>query len=219
MIDVHSHVLPNIDDGSKSIEMSRKIFEQYQKENIKKVICTPHQNVLSKNFLKKETIHEKYNEMIPIAKEYGVELFIGSEIYFSDEVFEALKRNELLTLNDSKYILLEFSQETESNIEDAVYELGLLGFKIILAHAEKYYYLKIEDIINLKHNGVLIQVNSDSFEKGILKKKIIKLLKLNAVDFIASDTHNDTDRKVCFKNIKKYISKKFPKKYEILFNK
>ncbi len=217
MIDIHSHVLPNLDDGSKSLEMTHEMFRQYKNQGINKIICTPHQNLLSNHFLSNKIIDSKFNEVLPIAKEYGLDLYLGSEIYYSTELFEALKNNQLLTLNNSKYILLEFSRLNETNIEDIIYEINLMGYKVIIAHIEKYFYLSIKDILLIKNKGALLQVNADSFNNRKERKKIFKLLKKEAIDFIATDAHNDISRNVSIDYVKKIINKKFPKQFNKFF--
>lgn len=215
MLDIHSHIIPDVDDGSKSIEISKKIAEQYIKNGIFNVICTPHQNYLKDN---KELIINNFNLLKKELKEYGINFYLGSEIYYYENMINDLNNKKLLTFNDSKYVLIEFSFNEPEDIVGILYDVIKDGYKPIIAHVERYDYLTNNDYLKIKELGVLIQVNSKSFEKKHYAKKLKFLLKNNLIDFIASDCHNDVNRNVDFTVSKQLISKKYKNQYEKLFN-
>lgn len=215
MVDIHSHIIPCVDDGSKSFEISKKLAKQYVENGIYNVICTPHQNFLKNN---KELIINSFNLLKEELKDYGINFYLGSEIYYYENIIADLNEKKLLTFNNTKYILIEFSFNEPINIVDALYDVIKDGYKPIIAHIERYDYLTKDDYFKIKELGVLIQVNSKSFEKKHYVKKLKFLLKNNLIDFIASDCHNDVNRNVDFTVSKQLISKKYKNQYEKIFN-
>ena len=105
-----------------------------------------------------------------------------------------LKKGELLTLNNTNYVLLEFSFTKEpDDLYDIIYNFSVNGYKVIVAHIERYDWITIDKVKGLKEEGAIIQVNSGSIV-GLSSKKekrfSKKLLRLNLVDIIASDIHS-----------------------------
>lgn len=213
MIDIHTHILPNVDDGSKSLEESIELLRSEVNNGVTRVILTPHQNARIK------TKNELINKFIEFQKEIDfIEIYLGSEIYYYDDLINDLDNDNILTINNSKYLLIEFSTRTETNIPDIVYEIVLRGYKPIIAHIERYPYLKLDDYKMIKENGGLIQINSSAINDKYYKKRIKILLKNKLIDFVASDCHNTKSRNVDFSYIKKIIEKKYNDQYEHIFN-
>lgn len=213
MIDIHTHILPNVDDGSSDFDTSCKLLELELENGVNKVICTPHQNYLNLN---KELLIEKFNEFKNKIN-LDIELYLGSEIYYYKGFLNDLVNDKLLTLNNSKYILIEFSTSQNTDIIDIVYSIRLKGYIPIIAHIERYSYLNNEDYLKIKKEGALIQINASSFNYSNTKKIIKYLLKNNLVDFVASDCHDLNRRSVDFFKIKKYIYKKYKEQYHHIF--
>lgn len=208
MLDIHSHILPGVDDGSKSMEMTKNILSRYVEEGISAVMCTPHQ---SAQLRRSAVLRERFALFKEEVSSYPIDFYLGSEIYYYDGMLADLKSGELLTLNDTSYVLVEFSTRAElANIPDAVYELSLAGYKPIVAHVERYDYLEKSSYDEIISNGGMLQVNCSSFGKkehlGLLKR----LLKRDMISFIASDAHSDGRRNVDFSAARKFIAKKFP---------
>lgn len=213
MIDIHTHILPNVDDGSSDFDTSCKLLELELENGVNKVICTPHQNYLNLN---KDLLIEKFNEFKNKIN-LDIELYLGSEIYYYKGFLNDLENGKLLTLNNSKYILIEFSTSQNTDIIDIVYSIKLKGYIPIIAHIERYSYLNNEDYLKIKKEGALIQINASSFNYTNTKKIIKYLLKNNLVDFVASDCHDLNRRSVDFFKIKKYIYKKYKEQYHHIF--
>lgn len=213
MIDIHTHILPNVDDGSSDFDTSCKLLELELENGVNKVICTPHQNYLNLN---KELLIEKFNEFKNKIN-LDIELYLGSEIYYYKGFLNDLENGKLLTINNSKYILIEFSTSQNTDIIDIVYSIKLKGYIPIIAHIERYSYLNNEDYLKIKKEGALIQINASSFNYSNTKKIIKYLLKNNLVDFVASDCHDLNRRSVDFFKIKKYIYKKYKEQYHHIF--
>ena len=215
MTDIHSHILPGVDDGSSSMEMTKNILAAYVAEGVGKIVCTPHQG---QRLQRADVLKSRFAELKEVAKAYPVELSLGAEIYYYDGMTEDLSSGALLTMNDTKYVLIEFSTRADiAYIPDAAYALSIAGYVPIIAHIERYPYIGKDEYFELRSNGALIQVNSSSFEKKEYAKTLKLLLKNEMVDFIGSDCHNDSRRIVNFAAAKKYIQKKFPHQFDKFF--
>ena len=209
LIDMHTHILPNVDDGAKSIDISRALLMKEIEEGVSKVILTPHQN---KNNLNKEFILDAYNKFKESVKDLDIELSLGSEVYYYDGFKNDLLNGKIISMDNSKYILLEFSTSIDENIPDILYDLSLSGYKIILAHIERYSYLKLSDYDEI-HKYAKIQINSKSLLDKKYKKIMKYLLKNDYIDFMASDCHDLDRRDVEFKEQLKYLEKKYKNTY------
>ncbi|MCR4898580.1 MAG: hypothetical protein K5892_05070 [Acholeplasmatales bacterium] len=117
MIDMHTHILPNVDDGSDSLDVSIKLIEEEIKNGVDTIVLTPHQNKMNLN---KELLTNKYNEFMSKIN-YDINIYLGSEIYYYDNLRKDLLDNKVLTMNNSKYVLIEFSTRTEMNIYIIIY--------------------------------------------------------------------------------------------------
>ena len=201
MIDIHTHILPNVDDGSKSLDISKKLIEEDIKYGVDTIILTPHQNKLNLN---KELIINEFNKFKNEVKDYNINIYLGSEIYYYDELLKDLDQNKIITMN-------------KTNIIDSLYDIKLKGYKVIIAHIERYSYLSFHDIINIHKEGYLIQVNTKSFERKEHKKLIKFLLKNDLIDFISTDCHDLDKRNVSYEKCLK-ILKKYPDIYNKLIN-
>lgn len=195
MIDVHSHIIPNVDDGSGSIETSLNILKEEVLQGVQEVICTPH---LRKPMFEASDakVTEKFEELKLAAKDAGIDikLHLGREIYCDNSIKKLISSGEFLSLGGSKYVLLEFPFEDKIDIDDTCYEIGLLGYIPVVAHVERYRYFRdLGAIEQLRRLGTLIQVNASSIAgKAPLKEKafVNKLLKNNLVDLVGSDIHS-----------------------------
>jgi len=193
MIDIHAHIIPFIDDGSSSIEQSLAMIDEAIKQGITDIICTPHyrKNIFMTNVCE---IEEKYQMIKNRTKDKAIRLFLGQEIHCSkiNEVLEMINKGTLITLNNSKYILLEFSYTNKIDISEVAYVTSLKGYIPIIAHIERYRYLDLETVKEIKNNGGLIQVNASSLmgKEGAKQRKFVfTLFRERLVDFVASDIH------------------------------
>ena len=216
VIDIHSHIIPNVDDGSPNLETSIFLIKEYIKQGVTDVICTPHfrrgmfetsrEDILfNYNLLKKEIEEQNLD----------INLYLGQEIYLRrysslDKIF---KENRVFSMNDKKYLLLEFSYTNEIDISEIVFSCKLKGYTPIIAHIERYEYVGLEEANDIVEAGGLIQVNASSVigkHGGRIKKKVKKLIKNDLVSFIASDIHSN--RKNYISKTYNYVSKKFGEK-------
>ncbi len=196
MIDIHSHLIPNVDDGSRSVEATFEMFEEAEKAGFTDIILTSHYitNAYETNAEELVFWKDKLQEIL-IAKNKKLKLHSGMEIYISDQIDKLMKENKLLTLANSRYILIELPMNTNINYLDyVIYFLDTIGAKFVLAHPERYRSVQenpglVEEYIK---KGCLMQCNYGSILGiyGKQAKNTIKyLLKKNLVHFIASDCH------------------------------
>ena len=224
LIDIHCHILPKVDDGPDSVEESLKILKDMKRQGIKHVIVTPHYRPEMFEPSMKRVIYS-YRHLRDIAYEMGVSMSLGCEYYRNEQIIDHMDNRKRPSMAGSRYVLIEFSMnDLFPTIRNYVYELITHGYQPIIAHAERYFCCqKMEKIQELKDMGALIQVNAGSVlgEEGWkLKKFCLELMKKDLIDFIASDTHNTSDRKLNLKKCASYVTKKMGKQYaeRIFFN-
>lgn len=221
MIDIHTHILPFVDDGSKDFDESTQIIDGLVNQGVKHVFLTPHyykqRNYLStydKNLDIFETLKDK-------VKDKDISLYLANEIKYSLEIFQYINDGVVRPLIDNIY-LIEFSVDTSAyDIFEAIHNMIAKGYKPIIAHIERYSVLdKIENVFQLSKLGAFIQVNVSALLGNYgkhIKKKILKLIKNDLVDFVATDSHRPNRH--YFKDGYDYISKKFSKeKADQIFN-
>ena len=219
MIDIHSHLLYGIDDGSKSIEESVDIIRNLSNVGFTDIILTPHYikdtNYSSprKNNLKLlKGLQDKLKE-----NDINVNLYLGNEIYINDNIYDLLKKGEISSLNDSRFLLIELPMSGEyNNYFDIFEDLINKGYRVVLAHPERYISFQndFNKVLELENIGVLFQSNLESilgsYGKGAIKT-IKKLLKSKKISFLASDIHHRKHDYNKFlkakKKIRHYLSK------------
>jgi len=197
-IDIHSHILPAIDDGSKSFEESFDLLKRMHGFGIYKIVLTPHvMDGLWENSTK--DLKQRFDELNDyLAKNNfnSVELHLAAEYMLDANFSKLLKTEKLLTLKDN-YILVEMSYlSAPINLYETLFEIQVAGYKPILAHPERYsfYHNNYKEYKKLKDVGCLFQLNllslSNYYGKDVTKIAK-KLLKDNLIDFAGSDTHNN----------------------------
>jgi protein-tyrosine phosphatase len=202
MIDLHSHVLAGVDDGSQSLEESTAILRSMEAKGVTKVTATPHYPLYNdKDYL--DFIQEKIDILRKKAEEDGldIEILSGSEILIDRDTAEALYKEELLTLNDTDYVLLETRlNNLPSYFENLIHDIRAMGYQIIIAHPERYSYIQ-KDYQKLyrwlEEFELKLMLNSSSLlgKHGSKSQKIAEtLLELGLVQLMASDTHRITKR-------------------------
>ncbi len=211
MIDIHTHILPLVDDGSDSVEKSIELLKEEKRLGVTDVFLTPHFRVGEYEYDKK-TITEKFNEFIK--KLEGIEglpnVYLGQETFCDEGVYKRIEDKEIVCLGNSKAVLLEFNYKEETDIADYVYNFNVLGYYPIIAHVERYVYIDRYTIIAIKQNGGYIQVNAAAVVGRMgrhIQHFIFKLIKEGLVDFVASDVHHDTENHI--KEAYELVKKKF----------
>jgi len=215
VIDIHSHILFDTDDGAKNLDMTLDMLKNAVQDGTKKIVATPHYCINYAEVPFGEII-KRVENLRQIIKENHIdlELFCGQEVYMSKYIVEQYEENKIGTINDTKYMLVELPlREFESDTLDMIYELQLKGIKIILAHPERYIpVINNPCVINdYVREGLLFQMNAGSI-CGQFGKKVEKtaetLLKNNIYSFIGSDAHDNIKRTTGLSKAIKIIDKK-----------
>ncbi len=197
MIDIHTHIVPYVDDGSSSLEESINMIKHEIEIGVDTIYCTPH-HIYSRYECTPEVIKERFNLLKEEVEKLNlpIKLYLGQEICYThrEDILGMLKAGKLLTLNNTNRVLLEFSFTREpENILDIIYNFSVNGYEVIIAHIERYEWMTFDKAVALHQEGALIQVNSNSY-LGLTswkeKRFVKKLLRKGLVDFVASDTHS-----------------------------
>ena len=201
MIDIHTHILPGVDDGSRNFNESLTILKGLAEQDITDVILTPHFVADSTYVSSRGTNLKLYRKLQELADNAGlrISLNLGNEIYIDRNISKLLKTKKISPLDDSKYILVELPMSGEyDDFEDILLSLKYEGWDVILAHPERYhsYQKNYKKIYDLTEQGILLQCNLGSIigQYGRLSKKIIKkLAKDNLIFCFGTDTHRLRD--------------------------
>ncbi len=195
-VDMHSHLIPGIDDGSRSMDETIAMLAKFESFGYQKVITTPH---IMGDFYKNtpEIILGGLEDVRSTAKQLGlkIEIEAAAEYYFDESLMDRLKRKEkLLTFGDN-HVLFEFSMMSKPDqIEELLFEMLTQNYKPILAHFERYtfFFGSVDKAIEWRKKGVDIQLNFNSLTGHYgpdVKKQAERLVDSGAIDFVASDCH------------------------------
>ncbi|MEA3490836.1 MAG: CpsB/CapC family capsule biosynthesis tyrosine phosphatase [Campylobacterota bacterium] len=195
-VDLHSHLIPGIDDGSQNMEESLDILKSMSELGYKKVITTPH--VMADTYRNStETILDGLRSLREEVSKAGVdiEIEVAAEYYLDEELTERLKNDDILTIGDG-YLLFETSYVSKPmNFEETVFEIGTKGYKPLLAHPERYRYITDpkEMYSQMRDLGIFFQLDINSLG-GHYGKQAFELAKFltesGMIDFIGSDIHH-----------------------------
>lgn len=214
--DLHSHILPGIDDGPENMEETLRMVAIAYEEGIRIILATPHY-LTGKTDMPRDLLMDLYNKVNNEVKKAGIDLSIilGNEIYFSADIIDALNRGDALTIDGTRYILIEFPlnisyQELWKGINHCLFA----GYIPILAHAERYYCLQkdhdfVGELISL---GAYVQINLTSICGRITDPQVTlchKLLKKEWVHFLGTDAHGAFRRTPCTKDAVRFIQRRY----------
>ncbi|HFU0866400.1 TPA: capsular polysaccharide biosynthesis protein Cps4B [Streptococcus agalactiae] len=202
MIDIHSHIVFDVDDGPKTLEESLSLIEESYRQGVRIIVSTSHrrkgmfetpEDIIFKNFsIVKHEAEKRFEHL---------QILYGGELYYTSDMLEKLKLKQIPTLNNTKFALIEFSMQTSwKDIHTAFSNVLMLGITPVVAHIERYNALenqkeRVKEIINM---GCYTQINSSHILKQKLfndkhkrfKKRARYFLEENLVHFVASDMHN-----------------------------
>jgi len=194
MIDIHSHLINEVDDGAKNIEETSQMLKEAIKAGFTDVILTPH---YMENYYTTpcDKINEKIKEIKEMIPEGDIQLYQGNEIYCTSNIIDLLNSNKATALNNSRYVLFELQmQEKPINLDEVIYLLINNNKIPVIAHPERYKYVQEDPNILLDYisRGVLFQANYPSIIGKYGKKiqqTVKQLLTHNMIHFLASDCH------------------------------
>jgi protein-tyrosine phosphatase len=215
MIDIHSHILPGIDDGSKNMEITLEMLRNAEKDGTKEIVATPHYLL--------EYGEATINEVKLLVKEVNalidkegmnIRVYSGQEVYFNESIIKNYMEGNIGTINNSRYMLIEFPMHKfDNNIFDTLYELQVRNIIPIIAHPERYKPFREQPslINNFIDQGYLFQMNAGSITGKFgesIKKTANIFLENNIYNFIGSDAHNIDNRNTGLKNAIEMLNEK-----------
>lgn len=213
MIDIHSHILPGVDDGAQTENDSIDMAKMAVKQGIHTLIATPHRNGQYQN--EKQSII-KYVELLNTfleSKNISLTILPGQEIRIYGELLEDLQQGTIQSLNNTKYIFIEFpSSHVPRYAEQMLFDIQVAGYIPIIVHPERNRELSEQPnkLYEFVRKGALTQVTAASvigkFGKNI-QKFTEQIIEANLTHFIASDAHNTTSRGFCMKEAYQHIGK------------
>ncbi len=193
MIDFHSHILPALDDGSKSVEESVALLDMLAEQGIKTVVATPHFDVQRESpTVFKKRRQESYEMLRTKLKGNHPEILLGAEVGY----YPGIERRDVirsLCIGDSHLLLLEMpiSVWTEYTVREIVEFASGRAINIALAHAERYIGLQsARTVQRLNEAGILMQYNAEFFLRFGQKRRALKMLERGEIHLIGSDCHN-----------------------------
>ena len=212
MIDLHSHILPELDDGSQSLQESLAMARMAVESGVTAMAATPHCiDARAKDVYKawKLLCQALQESRVPL------KLFPGMEIFGTEDTLRLLQDGQLFTLNGSRYPLIEFSFHSDGERETRILRsLCKAGFRPIVAHPERYSYTQFDpEILNRWYRmGCLMQVNRGSLlgRFGFQAQELaVELVERNFAAVVASDAHSPQMRTPWMEDVQKLLSREF----------
>lgn len=195
LIDIHSHILPAVDDGAKNTEESIELLKILKSQGVNHVVATPH-FIPSEHNLEAylSAVYEAKKELTAATQNLALpNIYIGSEVYYFAGIGKSASISQL-TLNNSNFLLLELAMtRIDGDVLDDIINLyEILDLMPIIAHIERYSDQKgFKKLLKLVEDGVcLAQLNASSLFSPRLKRVSYKLIKKGYISFIATDTHS-----------------------------
>ena len=196
MIDIHTHILPNIDDGARSIEETFNLIKEAKNVGFEAIVLTSHymEGYYETDTPEREVWVNAIYENLK-AKKIDIKLYLGNEIYLSDNMIKFMEEGKASTINDTSYVLFELPLDEEpENLYDIIYQMQQYKIVPILAHPERYSFIQREPeiIYDLIQRGVLMQANYGSIigQYGEKARIIVeKLLENDMIHMLGSNAH------------------------------
>lgn len=225
MTDFHSHILPSMDDGSRSVDESLKMLGELSLQGISRVIATPHFYANDESvfdFLGRR--REAFEKLSAELTDGMPEVLLGAEVRYYDGI-SRLAEMKSLCIQGTDLFLLEMPEKrwTEYTLRE-LEDIACAGrVTLVLAHVDRCMeYQKADTIYRLNSNGVMMQLNAEYFSHFFTRRKAVSMMKNGMVQFIGSDCHNMTDRKPeigkAYKVIKNRLGSEFTDSLKIYTN-
>lgn len=217
LFDLHSHILPGLDDGAKDLEETKKLIDMAYEQGIRHIIATPHY-IKGENYYTKEQLLKSFEQVQKMAETIhpDLKLYLGHEIFYSISVIEDLKAGEIQTLNGSRYVLVEFSNYISyREMQQAMRNIILARYNPIIAHMERYECLfrQRERVRELRKMGVYFQMNVGSIIGGFFDSRVRECRKLileGDIQLLGTDMHSSKHRPPRMAEAMEWINKKVP---------
>lgn len=199
MTDLHTHILPEMDDGAKTVQESLDMLAAQRSQGVDTVVLTPHfyphreepDEFLERRSRSMETLRQAIEEL-PDGGSRLPRLVLGAEVAWRSDLLECERLNELC-IGETSNLLLELPFKPWSNLMiDQLYELiGRTGVRPVIAHLDRYLGLQSRGLLDeIMKLGVPVQVGTDILMRPLHRRKALKLLKTGKAQFVASDCHD-----------------------------
>ena len=214
MIDFHNHIIPDVDDGAKSLEISIEMLREAEKQGITDVVSTihfQHPKMDGKN-TDYQFVYDKYSQLKDsLSKEcININIHLAAEVFYLPNLTKILD-NKLVTIGNGKFMLIEFqSKILPPNYLSELFKLQNKGITPIIAHPERYLAVQINPdlCIDWLSRGFVLQLDCGSLLghfKSKCKDTAVKLIQNGCIQLIGSDAHNNKIRNFCLKPAYEYI--------------
>lgn len=228
MIDIHTHILPGIDDGAEDIHETLEMAKIAVESGVQVIVATPHCNIpgMYDNYMGKQYI-ASYQKAVEAIKKAGLPLTLcpGMEVFGTEDIGELLVAKKIMPLNQSRYVLVEFPFDAEPDYAFYILkQMKEVGAIPVVAHAERYYFVQDNPHVcyEMRMSGCEVQVNKGSFEGRFgsrVRKTAYRLLNHNMISVIASDAHGCEQRTPFMKEVYQKLSEERTVEYmDILFH-
>lgn len=222
MIDIHTHILPGVDDGAVDIYDSIDMAALAYESGTKVIVATPHCNIpgVYSNYFSKQycDIFQRTKEILK-REVPGITLLAGMEVFTTEALPRLLTDGKIFPINRTRYILMEFDfGENPDFADDILSKVQEINAKPVIAHAERYEFVQDDPEIayQWKKKGYEIQINKGSFLGKFgehARQTAFELLNHNLVTAIASDAHSPVQRTTCMADAYDYLSEEYPAEY------
>lgn len=227
MIDIHSHVLPGLDDGSRDIYETIEMLTVAAESGVTHMIATPHCNIQGTfdNYYDYQYIHT-FREVEKAIRELGLQirLYPGAEVFVTEDLPDLITAGKILTLNGGKYMLLEFDfYESLGFANDMLERICKMGIHPVIAHPERYFFVqqRPRTVYEWYEKGYVLQCNKGSFTGRFGKRCAMmanELIERKLVSVVASDAHSSYRRTpVMTDTYEELLDKSDPAYLDILF--
>lgn len=209
MKDIHNHLLYGIDDGSDTFDKSIQLLKELNDRGVTDIVLTPHY-IIGTNY--NSSNKEKLKLLKKLQKETNIKLYLGNEVYIDNNIIEYIKKGEISTINNSRYLLMELPlKEKLENTKDIIFNLRREGIIPIIAHPERYHHLDIKYLEELIYQGCLFQGNISSLTGKygkFAKENLELLLKKHMIHVLGTDTHKHVvDLDIAYNILNKILDK------------
>lgn len=220
--DIHTHILPGIDDGARDWDMCLEMIDRAWDGGIRRIIATPHYLPWQKkktNPLQIVRLCVEVQRRVRAELGYEIKIYPGQEIYYHVDMIEEIRRGEILTMAGTRHILVEFPIDISAQqLKQAVRHICESRYIPILAHIERYECLRTNETLEeVAELGALFQINIKSLRGGMLNQTTRwckHQLQERKIDFLASDMHNLSSRPPTSYKMLDWVGKKLDREYQ-----
>lgn len=229
MIDIHTHILPGVDDGAADIYDSIEMAAMAYENGTTVIVATPHCNIpgMYANYFGEEyaRVFQKTKEILK-REVPQITLLAGMEVFTTEELPRLLTEGKIFPINRTRYVLMEFDFAEDPDFADEILgQVKEVGAVPLIAHAERYEFVQDdpEIVYRWKRKGYEVQVNKGSFLGRFgedARRVAFELLNHNLVTAVASDAHSPVRRTTCMADAYDYLAEEYPEDYlDLLFDK